>query len=167
MRRLGWSANDPIADFHANVVISAMKRRSVLLVAGLTATGMCFAALQFLQRTRVVEGTWLWQNEGSDFFESPARGRECEFYKHEPAWLNYDPFRIYPDYTYKRVWPSSGTYDSHAYGPFRIEAFEVKFRGRWRFAPFGAGHLRDWWSEYDVDEMIAVRPIAGLHCMVR
>ena len=115
----------------------------------------------------MIEGSWLWQFEGSDFFERYAHGRECELYGQEAAWLNYDPTAIYPDYTYKRIWPSSGTYDSRKYGQYRIEAFEVKFRGRKKFSLFGTGHMRLWRSEYEVDEMLAVRPIPSLHCIVR
>ena len=143
-----------------------MRKRTLVLAVSLTAVFTGFAALQFQQRTRIVEGTWLWMFEGSDFFEKSAPGRECELYEHEPAWLNYSPTAIYPGYTYKRVWPSSGTYNSRRYGQYRIEAFEVKFRGRKRFSILGTGHLRGWWSEFDVDEMIAVRPIPNLHCRV-
>jgi len=105
--------------------------------------------------------------EGSDFFEKLAPGHECELYEQDPSWLEYTPTEIYSDYTYKRIWPSSGTYDSRRYGQYRIEAFEVKFRGRKRFSLFETGHLGGWWSEFDVDEMIAVRPVPNLHCQVR
>ena len=73
---------------------------------------------------------------------------------------------IYPDYTYKKLWPSSGTYDSRENGPYRVEAFEVKFSGRRRFSFFDAGHMGGWWSEYEVDKMLSAKPIPNLHCMV-
>ena len=104
--------------------------------------------------------------EGSDFFEVRVPGRECELYQLTSSWLNSDPTAIYPDYTYTRLWPSSGTYDSRENGTYRIEAFEVKFRGRKRFSLFG-GHMGGWWSEYEVDEMLSAKPIPNLYCKVR
>lgn len=74
---------------------------------------------------------------------------------------------VYPDYTYKKTWPSSGivefTESGRTYaGP--IEAFTVKFRGRKAFSIFGVGHLSLWRSEFYVDKMLEVRPIPNLYC---
>ena len=103
--------------------------------------------------------------EGSEFFEVRAPGRECELYQLTSSWLYSDPTAIYPDYDEKRLWPSSGTYNSEN-GTYRIEAFELKFRGRKRFSLFG-GHLGGWFSVYEVDQMLSAKPIPNLYCKVR
>lgn len=144
-----------------------MKKKTAVLVTIITLGSILAGAWHYEQRTRVIEGTWLWQFEGSDFFEKRLLGRECQLYQENPSWLDYQPNQIYPSYTYERVWPSSGTYDSKSYGKYRIEAFEVKFRGRKVLSFFGTGHLRGWNSSYEVDEMIAIRPIPNLDCKVR
>ena len=141
------------------------RTKAVILIAAVAAA-LIVGLMLFQQRTRIITGTWLWQFEGSDFFEGRLPDRECQLYRGESAWLNYNPKGVYPSYTYKRKWPSSGIYDSRRYGHYRIEAFEVKFRGRKRSSFFGTGHLGGWNSEYDVDEMLSVKPISGLHCNV-
>lgn len=143
-----------------------MKTKAKILIALVIVGSIAAGALHYKQRTRVIEGTWLWQFEGSDFFEKRLHGRECQLYLDEPSWLNYEPKKIYPSYTYQRAWPSSGTYNSERYGQYRIEAFEVKFRGRKSLFLFGTGHLGGWNTSYEVDEMIAIRPIPNLHCKV-
>lgn len=143
-------------------------KKNIAVLFGVILLGSILAgARHYEQRTRVIEGTWLWQFEGSDFFEKRLVGRECQLYLEEPSWLDYQPSQIYPSYTYQRVWPSSGTYDSKSYGTYRIEAFEVKFRGRKVLSLFGTGHLGGWNSSYEVDEMIEIRPIPNLDCNVR
>ena len=143
-----------------------MKRQTAALIVGLVAAGIATAVFQFQQRTRVIQGTWLYMFEGSEFIEIRTPGRECELYRQTSSWLHYNPMAIYPDYTYKRLWPSSGRYDSREYGSYRIEAFEVKFLGRKRYSLFGTGHMGSWRSEYEVDEMLSAQPIPNLHCMV-
>ncbi len=145
--------------------IRVPKTGVILLFLGAMAVPLAITLYQ--QRTRTIEGTWLWQFEGSDFFEAQLPGRECQLYNTEPSWLNFNPAQVYPSYTYKRGWPSSGIYNSRSSGPYRIEAFELKFRGRMRRSLFGTGHMGQWKSEYDVGEMLSVRPIANLFCNVR
>ena len=161
-----YPVTTPLRTAQAIWLKRAMRKRIVILAACLAATFSGYAALRFQERTRLVEGTWLWQFEGSDFFEERAPGRECELYTHVPSWLEYSPKAGYVDYTYKRDWPSSGIYDSRRYGPYRIEAFQIAFRGRKRFSLFGAGHLGGWKSDFVVDQMITVRPIPNLNCRV-
>ena len=141
------------------------KKIAFLFSAG--AAALLVGLVLFQQRVRTIEGTWLWQFEGSDFFEKRSPSRECALYLDEPSWLNYNPEQVYSNYTYKIEWPSSGIYDSQLYGQFRIEAFEVKFRGRKRFSLLGTGHLGGWNSEYEVEEILSLKPISKLHCNVR
>lgn len=132
---------------------------------------VCLAAVlgagawKYAERPRIIEGTWLYMFEGSEFFERRIPGHECNLYRYHAAWLNYDIRKVYQNYSYKRQFPSSGAYRS-VHGAWRLEAFEVRFEGRKRLAPLGAGHLRSWASEYDVERMLSVRPIRGLNCDV-
>ena len=135
------------------------------LAACLTAV-VTAGAWQYAERTRVIEGTWLYMFEGSEFFEKRLPGKECDLYRNHGGWLHYDPKKIYPSYSYKRPFPSSGTYRSQ-HGEWRLEAFEVRFKGRKRLAPLGAGHGGLWRSEYEVDRMLSIKPISGLVCDVR
>ena len=114
----------------------------------------------------MIEGTWLYIFEGSEFFEKRLPGKECDLYRNHGGWLHYDPRKIYQSYSYKRPFPSSGTYRSQ-HGEWRLEAFEVRFKGRKRLAPLGAGHGGLWMSEYEVDRMLSIKPISGLVCDVR
>lgn len=128
------------------------------LVAVLTA-----GAWRYAERPRIIEGTWLYMFEGSEFFEKRLPGHECDLHRYSGGWLNYGPRKIYPDYSVKRLFPSSGTYRSPN-GEWRLEAFEVRFEGRKRLAPLGTGHLNSWMSEYEVERMLSVKAISGLHC---
>lgn len=139
--------------------------KAASLVVGLTVVA-AVGAWQYVERTRVIEGTWLYMFEGSDFFEKRLPGKECDLYQYQAGWLNYDLKKVYPNYSYKRSFPSSGTYRSEG-GAWRLEAFKVRFLGSKRLAPLGAGHLGSWWSEYEVDKMLSVTPVAGLNCYVR
>ena len=103
--------------------------------------------------------------EGSEFHEKRFPGHECDLYHYYGGWLHYDITKVYPGYSYKQQYPSSGTYRS-AHGEWRLEAFELRFRGRKRLAPLGAGHLSGWSSEYEVTEILSVKPIRGLNCHV-
>jgi hypothetical protein len=103
--------------------------------------------------------------ESSEFFEKRLPGHECDLHRYYSGWLNYGPKKVYPSYSYKRPFPSSGTYRSPQ-GEWRLEAFEVRFEGRKRLAPLGTGHLSRWASEYEVDRMLSVKPIRGLKCYV-
>lgn len=141
-----------------------MRMRAGSLAVCLTAV-LAAGFWNYAERPRIIEGTWLYQFEGSEFFEKRFQGHECDLYRYHAGWLNYEPERIYPGYNYKRLFPSSGTYRSPQ-GEWRLEAFEVRFEGRKRFAPSGTGHLNGWFSEYEVQRMISVKPISGLNCYV-
>ena len=120
-------------------------------------------AWQYAERTRVIEGTWLYMFEGSEFFEKRLPGKECDLFRNRGGWLHYGPEKIYQGYSYKRPFPSSGTYRSQD-DEWRLEAFELRFKGRKRLAPLGTGHLGRSTSEYEVDTMLSIKPISGLVC---
>ena len=127
--------------------------------------GIAAGAWKYAERTRVIEGTWLYLIESSDFFEKRLPGHECNLYDYHASWLNFGPAQVYPGYSYKKSFPSSGTYRS-SLGEWRLEAFEVRFNGRKRFKPLGTGHMGGWMSEFEVDRMLSVKPIGGLNCNV-
>ena len=125
-------------------------------------------AWRWAERTRIIEGTWLYQFESSDFFERELPGHECELYRYHASWLRYDPTKVYPTYTYKKSFPSSGTY-RNPQGEWRLEAFAVRFEGRKRLTPLGmgGGGMGGWSSEYEIDRMLSITPVGGLNCYVR
>ena len=124
----------------------------------------CAGALAFAQRSRTIEGTWLWQQEGSEFFEGRTPGQVCELYSRKSSWLNFDISRLYPDWRYDRKFPSSGWVAYRGGSSYRIEAFSVRFEGRYRLTPLSGGHLGSYNSEYDVHRMLSFSPIGGLDC---
>ena len=137
-----------------------MPRLSTMLLI-LAAFG---GALAFAQRSRTIEGTWLFQAEGSEFFEGRTPQKVCELYSQKSSWLNYDISRVYPGWRYDRKFPSSGWVTYRGGSPYRIEAFSVRFEGRYRLTPLSGGHLGSWNSEYDVHRMLSFSPIGGLDC---
>lgn len=141
-----------------------MLKKLVIAAVGLTVL-IAMGAWRYAERTRVIDGTWLWMFEGSEFVEKRLPGRECELYDHSAGWLNYKITKVYPEYSYNRQLPSSGRYSS-SYGQWNLDAFEVRFVGRKRLAPLGTGHLGGWASEYEVDQMLSIKPIGGLDCYV-
>lgn len=143
-----------------------MKFRNIGITSIILAA-CAYGFLSFLQRERTIEGVWLWQFEGSDFFEGQLPLNPCELYYRIPGWLEYSPTEVYPNGSiYRDRFPSSGTYRTPE-GMWRIEAFAVKFKGRQKFSLWGTGHFGMWWSSFNVDSMISVKPIAGVHCYVR
>ncbi len=137
--------------------------------AGLAAcvvAAVAAGAWQHAERNRVIEGTWLYMFEGSDFFEQRLPGRECDLYSQGRAgWLEYSLSQIDPRYDREYPHPNTGTYRSQG-GMWPMDAFEVKFEGRKRLRPLGGGHLGLWTSEYEVRRMIFIKPIPRLNCDV-
>ena len=123
------------------------------------------ALVLFKERTRTVEGTWLYMFEGSEFFEGPKSADPCKLYAKRGAWLRYSPDKINKEYSYKNQYPSSGTYRSPD-GEWRIEAFAVKFVGRQKYSLLGTGHFGLYDSLFEVDRMISATPISNLDCFV-
>lgn len=144
-----------------------MAKKTAALAIILSAIGALSASL-YLQRTRTIEGTWLYMFEGSDFFEQRLPGHECDLYSRRgrAGWLEYSLSQADPRSRQEYPRPNTGTYRSE-FGVWPMDAFEVKFEGRKRLTPFGGGHLGLWKSEYDVHRMISVTPIAPLNCDVR
>lgn len=138
---------------------------AIRLVAGLAAV-VAVGTWRYAERSRVIEGTWLYVFEGSEFFEQKFIGQNCRFSHDEAGWLNYDIRQIYPnDDDYERSFPNVGTYHSGG-GQWPMGAFEVRFEGRKRFTPWGGGHLSMWKSEYDVDRVLSAKPIPRVNCYV-
>ncbi|WP_313102964.1 hypothetical protein [Brevundimonas sp.] len=140
--------------------------RAAVLAASL-ATAVAVGAWRYAERTRVIEGTWLYMFEGSEFFEQRLPGRECDLYRNRDSagWLNYGLAEAVPAARHEHPLPSTGTYRSRD-GVWPLDAFEVRFVGRKRLTPFGGGHLGLWQSEYEVDQMLSVKSIPGLICEV-
>ncbi len=120
------------------------------------------------ERERTIEGTWMWQFEGSQFFETPPGKDPCRLLADRGSWLNYDPYQIYGSYNYRKSYPSRGTWTSQ-FGTYPLEAFSVRFVGRRRVSILGLGfgHLGGWGSEYEVTRMLYAKPISNLDCRVR
>lgn len=136
------------------------------LMFGLVAV-VAVGAWQYAERVRIIEGTWLYMFEGSDFFERRFVGRECQLSHDEAGWLNYNIRQIYPDDDdYEQSFSNAGTYHSGG-GQWPMGAFEVRFEGRKRFTPWGSGHMGMSKSEYEVDRMLSAKPIPRVDCYVR
>lgn len=143
-----------------------MGRKTAALVMIMSAAA-AVGAWRYAERTRVIEGTWLYMFEGSDFFEQRLPGRECDLYSRGRAgWLEYSLSEADPRYKYEHPLPTTGTYRSKN-GAWPMDAFEVRFEGRRRWTPLGGGHLGLWKSEYEVHRMLSVTPIPNLNCDVR
>jgi hypothetical protein len=140
-----------------------------VLITTIAALVVASGALMFVERTRTVEGTWLYMFEGSSFFEGQAPPSVCDLYSTystNAAWLDLGPEVIYENYDENSVYPSTGVYRSID-GKWRLEAFSVKFKGRRKLSLIGAGHLGYWNSSYEVDNIIAAKPISDVNCLVR
>lgn len=147
-----------------------MGRRKAILALGLSAglvTAMTIGGWRYAERTRVIEGTWLYMFEGSSFFEQQQPGHECDLYRDHGlgGWLNYELAAVDPRYRSEHPLPNTGLYRSRD-GAWPLDAFEVRFIGRKRLMPWGGGHLGLWKSEYDVDQMLSVKAISGLSCEI-
>ncbi|NNC48267.1 MAG: hypothetical protein HKO13_07540 [Sphingomonas sp.] len=59
----------------------------------------------------------------------------------------------------------SGTVTSE-YGRHPYEFYEIEFEGRLEHGPDRYGHLGSRGSQAVVDQMISMRPIAGIHCQI-
>ena len=141
-----------------------MKSRIVLITA-LAVVAAGTGLLLFKERTRTVEGTWLYMFEGSEFFEGPKSANPCKLYAKRGAWLEYRPDKVYQKDSYEDRYPSSGTYRSSD-GEWRLEAFAVKFVGRQKYSLLGTGHFGLYDSLFEVDRMISATPISNLDCFV-
>jgi hypothetical protein len=124
------------------------------------------ATVLFKERTRTIEGTWLYVFEGSNFFEGQTPAKPCGLFTRKGAWLEHRPDLVYQNYDYRKAYPSSGSYSSPN-GQWHMEAFSVKFKGRQKFALFGTGHFGMWSSSFEIDEMLSIKPISNIRCYVR
>lgn len=124
-----------------------------------------FICLRHLERPRLVEGVWLWQFEGSMFYEGASPENVCDLLASRGSWLNFEPEGVLGSYDARKSYPSSGEHVSQ-YGSYRLEAFSVRFAGNQRFSLLGTGHLSAWSSEFEVYKMLEAKPIQGLLCKV-
>ena len=118
---------------------------------------------KYFERPRPIEGVWLWQFEGSMFYEGEMSGEPCDLLKTSGSWLSFSPSDVLGDYDYRRRYPSSGEHISQ-YGSSRLEAFSVRFVGHKRYEPLGTGHAGLWTTRFEVDRMIEAVPISDLRC---
>lgn len=118
------------------------------------------------ERARVIEGTWIFAYEDSTLFEQALQGRTCEFRNSDGGWLEYHPRASFPDFDTAEPLPGQGTLRSNHGGEWVMAVFEVRFEGRRRFKPLGAGHMGMWKSEYEVERMLSIEAIPGLACTV-
>jgi len=129
----------------------------------------------FQQRTRTIEGTWVDLFESSSFFENQTIQEACS-----PKFWSAPWFAYYPDENTKvgrmvRANRNAGSFMSE-YGPYPVAAYSVRFVGRRRvsellgLAPLigvGYGHLSAHGSQFEVDRLISIKPIAKVRCDVR
>ena len=133
------------------------------IIALLVGTPLIF--LEYLERSRPIEGVWLWQFEGSMFYEGELPSKPCELLNTNGSWLSFSPADVLGDYDYRKRYPSSGEHLSQ-YGSSRLEAFSVRFVGHKRYEPLGTGHLGLWTTRFEVDRMIEAVPISDLRCEI-
>jgi len=136
----------------------------VILVACAWVSTICF-----VQRTRTVEGTWVDLFEGSSFFENKTITEACG-----PSFYNAAYFAYYPPRNTKAgallsANQGAGKFISDV-GIWPVSAYSVTFVGRRKvsellgLAPFlgiGYGHLSASGSEFEVDRVLSIKPIAN------
>ena len=156
-----------------------MKPKAPLLLLYVTVVLIGWiAVIAFVQRTRVVEGTWVDLFEQSSFFEGKTIAEACNAQFDDAPWFEYDP----PENTglgtlvsANRGKRGKGQYISDI-GEWPVSAYSVVFVGRRKvsemlgLAPllgFGYGHLGSAGSKFEVDRVLSIRQIANAKCDVR
>jgi hypothetical protein len=115
------------------------------------------------ERTRTMQGVWMYKHEGSEFFEGEFPKNPCDIYLSEPGWFDYPINSQLPNYDYRKNYRSSGIYRAHG-GAWRSEAFAISFQGRKKLSLLGTGHFGLWNSRFEVDKIISAEPIPDLDC---
>lgn len=142
----------------------ALTRAAVLLTAA--AGALLVALVLFQQRTRVIEGTWIDLFEGSRFFEGEGISSACSPKFNDAPWLAYYPRADSEAGKFIAANRNSGIFVSR-YGTWPVAAYSVKFEGHHQILGLGFGHLSGSPSEYVVDRMISLKPIASPKCDIR
>jgi hypothetical protein len=143
---------------------AAPTKAAILLTA--MAGALLVGLVLFQQRTRVIEGTWIDLFEGSRFFEGEGISTACG-----PKFMGAPWFAYYPNVNSAagkliRENRNSGVFLSED-GRWPVAAYSVKFEGYHQIVGFGFGHLSASPSEYVVDRMISIKPIASPKCDIR
>lgn len=105
-------------------------------------------------RPQRFKGIWLYELEGSTFFENATTVPSKRPDYGETAWLKYDPSAIDPKPDYNGYARERDCYAIHA--------FEIEFVGR--RSPEGHGHLGLFGSEIWVQRMLRARPLPAPNC---
>jgi hypothetical protein len=142
----------------------APKRTSLLIAA--VASGLLAASLLYHQRTRVIEGTWIDLFEDSRFFEDKNLASACTADFLDAPWFAYYPEANTTEGKLVEANRDAGTFVSK-YGHWPVAAYKVKFRGHHQILGLSFGHLGQSSSEYVVDHMISIEPIASPVCDTR
>jgi hypothetical protein len=153
---------------------------NIRLLQGAAATACLWAsAIWWIERPRLMEGTWVNLFEESRFFENKSLRDACRSRTDfdQGAWFAY-----YPDPNSKigraldiasRTRP--GVFVS-SYGAWRVTAYKVKFVGRERVGKFfglapilgiGYGHLSAFGAEITPETLISIEEISAVRCDVR
>lgn len=131
--------------------------------------------IAFVQRTRTIEGTWVDLFEGSSFFESQTLSQACSPNFSKAPWFSFYPKEDTPTGRLVNANRGSGQFISEN-GPKPVAAYTVTFVGRRKvsellgLAPFlgiGYGHMGMDGSEFEVDRIVSIKPIADVYCDVR
>ena len=130
--------------------------------AGALLVGLVF----FQQRTRTIEGTWIDLFEGSRFFEGKCLSSACSPDFLDAPWLAYYPHRDSAAGKLIDANRNSGVFLSK-HGSWPVAAYAVKFEGHHQILGLGFGHLSASPSEYVVDRMVSIEPIASPKCDIR
>lgn len=112
-----------------------------------------YALLYYLERTREISGVWLYQFEGSNFFEGATPADVRENRQQDAGWLELpsgSPLLENLDHGYD----SSGCW--------KVTAVELRFLGRKRFEL--SGHLSAWTSSYEIEDLLKAQTVPWPDC---
>lgn len=167
----------PVADIEhsATFLVMLYRKLSLLIVAIALVICAWIGTISYVQRTRMIEGTWIDLFEGSSFFENQTVVDACGPYFDRAPWMAYYPSDATAEGRMVSANRNSGEFISK-HGRYPVAAYHVKFVGRRKVSEFlglgtllgfGYGHLGAFGSEFQVDQMTSIRPIPHLHCDVR
>ncbi|TCM19368.1 hypothetical protein EDF56_1033 [Novosphingobium sp. PhB165] len=148
-----------------------------MLVGTAVASFVWAGAIAWIQRPRIMEGTWINLFEDSKFFEGETISEACAPHFHQAPWLAF-----YPAPTSK-LWRdlnnASKTRSGKLVSPegtWPVTAYKIKFLGRKRIGEFlglapvlgiGYGHLSASGSQVTVERLVSIQEIPAVLCDVR
>lgn len=136
------------------------------VIATVVAGSVVILSVQFQQRTRTIEGTWIDLFEGSSFFEKEGVEFACSPEFEDAAHLSYYPIENSIEGRLVKANRGSALLMTK-YGERPVAAYRVKFIGHHQLVGIGFGHLGSFASDYVVDRMISIEPVAVDQCDVR